>query len=89
MGTSACNTHQGVIFSLSLSRVGFVVWELESSRASLGISESSSEVWYSSYIFPFDIYQYKLSSLSFRVSFTFRIYLPLQVIQLVFGSSFL
>jgi len=48
-----CNTHQrSFLFSYSLYRVGLVVW---ASRACLGISESSSEVWYSSCIFSFDI----------------------------------
>jgi hypothetical protein len=49
------NTHQGVLYSFHFLELGLVVWELESNRACLGIPKSSSEVWYSSYIFPFDI----------------------------------
>ena len=46
IGTSACNTHtpRSCLLSFHFSRVGLVVWELESSRACLGIPESSSEV---------------------------------------------
>jgi hypothetical protein len=60
------NTARSSLLSFHFLELGLVVWELESSRACLGILESSSEVWYSSCIFPIDIYQYNLSSLLFE-----------------------
>jgi hypothetical protein len=66
-----CNTHQGVLYSFHFLGLGLVVWELESSRACSGFRSHHRKSGISSCIFPFDIYQYNLSSLSFRVRFTF------------------
>ena len=85
-----CNTHKRIslLFTfISWSRFSVLVVIVESSLSR--IPKSSSEVWYKLLNLFLWYYQYKLSSLSFRVSFTFHVYLSFQVIRLVCRSKFL